>query len=54
MAQARWPKPETRARLTVVGATPVGGPPASVKAFLEANHARWSRLIEQSGIKATE
>lgn len=47
-------KSETRERLKVVGATPVGGPPANFKAFLEADQGRWSRLIQQTGIKAAE
>jgi len=42
---------ETRARVTQEGASPVAGTPAQFQRFLRDEIARWTRIIEQAGIK---
>ena len=42
---------EVRARLTELGATPVGGSAAEAQAFLRAELARWADLARRAGIK---
>ena len=45
-------KPETRERLTALGAITVGDTPAEYAAFLAKDHERWARVIKASGVKA--
>ena len=42
---------EVRARLTELGATPVGGSTAEAHAFLRAELARWADLTKRAGIR---
>jgi tripartite-type tricarboxylate transporter receptor subunit TctC len=44
-------KPDTRERLSVLGATSVGGPPAEFAAFLKQDAERWARVIKAAGVK---
>ncbi len=43
--------PETRNRITQEGATPVASNPAAFQRFLREEIARWTKIIEQAGIK---
>jgi tripartite-type tricarboxylate transporter receptor subunit TctC len=43
--------PETRNRITQEGATPVASNPAQFQRFLREEIARWTKIIEQAGIK---
>ncbi|HET7672699.1 MAG TPA: tripartite tricarboxylate transporter substrate-binding protein, partial [Burkholderiales bacterium] len=44
--------PEARERLASLGAEPVGSPPAEFGAFVRAEHARWSAIIREKGIRS--
>ncbi len=44
--------PEARARLASLGADPVGSTPEEFDAFVRAEHARWSRVIREKGIRS--
>ncbi len=45
-------KPETKARLTALGAVTVGDTPAEFLVYLKKDHERWSRVIKAAGVKA--
>ena len=44
-------RPETRERLRVLGAVPVGDKPAEFHEFLKKDHERWARVIKAAGVK---
>jgi len=44
--------PEVRERLAALGAEPVGSTPAEFGAFVRAEHARWSKVIREKGIRS--
>ncbi len=44
--------PEVRQRLAAEGGEPLGGPPEQFASFLKAEHAKWSRVVKESGAKA--
>jgi len=44
-------QPDTKQRLAVVGFSPIGDSPAEFSAFLRAEHAKWSKVISEAGIK---
>ena len=43
--------PDVRERLTAQGAEPIGGSPAEMTAFLNAERARWKKVIDTAGVK---
>ena len=43
--------PDIRERLLSQSTEPVGGPPEAFEAFIRSEHARWGRVIRESGIK---
>jgi tripartite-type tricarboxylate transporter receptor subunit TctC len=45
-------RPETRTRLTALGAVTVGDTPAEFLDFLKKDHERWARVIRSAGVKA--
>ena len=44
--------PEVRERLAALGAEPVGSTPQEFGAFVGAEHARWSKVIREKGIRS--
>ena len=44
--------PEVRERLAALGAEPVGSTPQEFGAFVRAEHARWSKVIREKGIRS--
>jgi tripartite-type tricarboxylate transporter receptor subunit TctC len=44
-------KPETKSRLTTLGAVTVGDTPAQFLEFLRKDHERWTRVIKAAGVK---
>ena len=44
--------PEARERLAALGAEPVGSTPEAFGAFVRAEHARWSKVIREKGIRS--
>jgi tripartite-type tricarboxylate transporter receptor subunit TctC len=46
--------PATRERLTALGAEPVGNSPEQFRKLLEAEQKTWTKVIKDSGAKATE
>ena len=44
--------PEVRDRLAALGAEPVGSAPDEFAAFVRDEHARWSRVIREKGIRS--
>ena len=44
--------PEVVGQLSALGAQPIGNTPLEVTKFLQSEIARWTRLIEQAGIRA--
>lgn len=44
--------PEVRERLATLGAEPVGSTPQEFGAFVRAEHARWSKVIREKGIRS--
>src|SRR5919204_1321855 len=44
--------PEMRERLAALGAEPVGSTPAEFGAFVRAEHARWSQVIREKGMRS--
>jgi tripartite-type tricarboxylate transporter receptor subunit TctC len=44
--------PEVRERLTALGAEPVGSAPDDFAKFVRAEHARWSKVIREKGIRS--
>jgi tripartite-type tricarboxylate transporter receptor subunit TctC len=51
-ANAILADPAVRARFLELGATPVGGTPAEMTAFLRAEVARWAEVVRRSGARA--
>jgi tripartite-type tricarboxylate transporter receptor subunit TctC len=45
-------EPSVRARFAELGATPVGGTPAEMEAFLRAEVTRWAEVVRRSGARA--
>jgi tripartite-type tricarboxylate transporter receptor subunit TctC len=43
--------PDVRERLTAQGAEPIGGSPAEMTAFLNAERARWKKVIDSANVK---
>ena len=43
--------PDVRERLAAQGAEPIGGSPADMTAFLNAERARWKKVIDTAGVK---
>lgn len=46
--------PDLRARLSEQGADPVGSTPADFTAFLRAEAAKWSKVVEDAGLAGTQ
>jgi len=44
-------KPETKSRLTTLGAVTVGDTPTQFMEFLRKDHERWTRVIKAAGVK---
>jgi tripartite-type tricarboxylate transporter receptor subunit TctC len=44
-------QPEVRSRIIELGAEPVGNTPDEFRAFLEAEVARWARVINQAMLR---
>src|SRR2546427_3748780 len=44
--------PEMRQRLPAQGGEPLGGPPGQFASFLKAEHAKWGRVVKESGARA--
>ncbi len=47
-------KTETRQRINAFGAVPTGGTPEQLKAFLDSDLARWTKVIRAAGIKVAQ
>ena len=45
-------QPEVRERLAALGAEPIGSTPQEFGAFVRAEHARWSNVIREKGIRS--
>ncbi len=45
--------PEVHEKLVKSGATPVGGTPQSLGAFIKAEYEKWGKVVEERGIKDT-
>jgi tripartite-type tricarboxylate transporter receptor subunit TctC len=43
--------PAMRERATQEGATPIGSSPAEFQQFLQREIAKWTRIIQEAGIK---
>jgi tripartite-type tricarboxylate transporter receptor subunit TctC len=43
--------PEVAARVAYDGGEPVGSSPQQFQAHLKAEHAKWARIVEQTGIR---
>jgi tripartite-type tricarboxylate transporter receptor subunit TctC len=43
--------PDVRERLAAQGAEPIGGSPSDMTAFLNAERARWKKVIDTAGVK---
>ena len=43
--------PEVAARVAHDGAEPVGSSPREFDAHLKAEHAKWARIVQQTGIR---
>jgi tripartite-type tricarboxylate transporter receptor subunit TctC len=43
--------PDVRERLAAQGAEPIGGTPSDMTAFLNAERARWKKVIDTAGVK---
>ena len=43
--------PELSSRIRDLGAEPIGGPPGDVARFVAAERRKWTRLVEQTGMK---
>jgi len=41
----------TRAKLTTLGASVIGGPPERVRSMMESESKKWKRIIESSGVR---
>jgi tripartite-type tricarboxylate transporter receptor subunit TctC len=46
--------PEVREKIIKSGATPVGGTPQAMGAFLKAEYDKWGRVVAERGIKETQ
>jgi tripartite-type tricarboxylate transporter receptor subunit TctC len=44
--------PDLRARLVSLGATPVGSTPAELAEYVQAELARWTKVVKTAGIQA--
>ncbi len=44
--------PEVRERLTAEGGEPLGGSPEQFASFLKTEHAKWGRVVKESGARA--
>jgi len=44
--------PEVRGRLASEGGDTLGGSPEQFASFLKAEHAKWGRVVRESGAKA--
>jgi tripartite-type tricarboxylate transporter receptor subunit TctC len=44
--------PEVRERLAAEGGDALGGSPEQFASFLKAEHAKWGRVVKESGIRA--
>src|SRR5206468_3127240 len=44
--------PEVRERLAAEGGEALGGSPEQFASFLKAEHAKWGRVVKESGAKA--
>ena len=44
--------PEVVGQLSALGAQPIGNSPREITKFLQSEITRWTRLIEQAGIRA--
>ena len=44
-------EPDVRERILADGAEPVGSSPAEFRAFLEADLAKWAKVVKESGAK---
>jgi len=43
-------KPQVVAKLSALGAEPLGGSPERVAAFIRAEQEKWGRMIQEVGI----
>jgi tripartite-type tricarboxylate transporter receptor subunit TctC len=50
-ANAALERPEVRARLLEIGCTPLGGSPEDFARFLDADIAKWARVVHEANIK---
>ena len=46
--------PEVRKRLAAAGLTPVGGSPDDFGKYIRSEIAKWSKVIDETGVKAEE
>ena len=44
--------PDVAERIVALGAQPVGGTPQEYAAFIQAEIAKWSKVIRSAGVKA--
>jgi tripartite-type tricarboxylate transporter receptor subunit TctC len=47
-------EPEVQARLAQTGIEPVGNTPEQAKRFLDAEIAKWAKVITAAGVKAEQ